>query len=282
MAKTIKEHLKIAAKAWAGATLNIQKFADAYVNARQESEDEDAVIEAFRAAYPMFGEREWRRLWLIGSYLLLPHFMFKSDSFVGKLLKLKNNWTWQEALVSMSESGNLRVDRGNGPEEVKLSDLTAKEEKILAMLMNESDEKLSPNERLARFGVLLRKVNKNVAHKEAWQIEKGASGRKYVQFNRACRMDAGELRDILKSLETGQKRKGRSASAILNDMVSELVKYSQLRDDERDFEDSHGHRDMWTRSDDRAHDRLLDSIQKSRIKLTRLVREATGDESIEV
>jgi hypothetical protein len=278
---TIKYYLAAAAKAFASATQNIQKFAEVYVRARLHNVDEEQkVIEAFKAAYPMFGEREWRRFWMVGNYILMPQFMFKSDAFVGKLLKLKDHMKWQLALVSASEDGSLRVDRGNGPEKVKLSELTKREEKTLTMLLNEKDAQLSPSALIAKFCGMTRKINKNVKTRtDVWEIVPNATGR-MVRFNRPCVMGTAQLRDIIKEAEAGQKRKGRSAAAILKDISSEIVKYSQLRDDEWDFEDAHGHRDMWTNRDDREHDRILDNIQKSRNKLTRLVREATGDESV--
>lgn len=239
---TIKGYLKSAAKAFANATLNIQKFAECYVEARRRFIDrEDEVCEKFRAAYPMFGEREWRRLWLVGNYILLPQFMFKSDSFVGKLLRMKNHMKWQQALVSASDDGTLRVDRGHGPEKVKLSDLTKKEEKVLEMLMSEKDSKMTPAELISTFGGIMRKVNKS------------------------------------------RKKKGkRTPREILDDMSAEVVKYSSLRDDEWTFEEKHGDRAFWDDEIDQAHDDLLDEIQKSRDRLTKLVREATGNKSLTV
>lgn len=237
----IKDFLKSAAKAFANATLNIKKFADCYVEARSNCEDEAEVIESFKAAYPMFGEREWRRFYMIGNDILLPQFMFKSDAFVGKLLRLKDNMKWQQALVSASDDGTLRVDRGNGPEKVKLSELTKKEEKILAMLMSEKDSKMTPEELILTFSGIMRKINKT------------------------------------------RKRKGkRTPREILDDMSAEVIKYSALRDDECTFEEKHGDRAFWDDEIDQAHDDLLDEIKNSRDRLTKLVREATGDRSLTV
>lgn len=264
----IKDFLKSAARAFAGATLNIQKFAEVYVNARIYcAEEEQKVIEAFKAAYPMFGEREWKRFWMVGHYVLMPQFIFKSDAFVGKLLKLKDHMKWQQALVSASENGALRVDRGNGPEKVKLSELTAKEEKTLAMLLNEKDEKLSPGDLITKFNVMTRKINKNIEKRtDVWDIVPNATG-KMVRFNRPCVMGTAQLRDIIKEAEAGQKRKGRSATAILKDISSEIVKYSHLRDEE------------WDAKANCKNAQIIKKILKSRERLTKLVREATGDES---
>lgn len=280
----IKDFLKSAARAFAGATLNIQKFAECYVSARQYlSDKEDEVLEAFKAAYPMFGEREWKRFWLVGNYILLPQFMFKSDAFVGKLLRLKDHMKWQQALVSASEDGTLRVDRGKGPEKVKLSELTAKEEKTLAMLLNEKDEKLSPGDLITKFNVMTRKINKNIETRtDVWEIVPSSVGGKMVRFNRACTMGVAQLRDIIKEAEAGQKRKGRSAAAILKDISSEIVKYSQLRDEEWDLEEDFGPRMEWGAKANRKADRVIAKIMKSRKRLTKLVREATGDESLDV
>jgi hypothetical protein len=276
----IKDFLKSAARAFAGATLNIQKFAECYVSSRRYlSEKEDEVIEAFKAAYPMFGEREWKRFWMVGNHILLPQFMFKSDSFVGKLLRLKDHMKWQQALVSASEDGALRVDRGNGPEKVKLSELTAKEEKTLAMLLNEKDEKLSPGDLITKFNVMTRKINKNIEKRtDVWEIVPNSTS-KMVRFNRACTMGVAQLRDIIREAEAGQKRKGRSAAEILKDISSEIVKYSQLRDDEWDLEEEFGPRIEWGAKANRRSSQVIAKIVKSRERLTKLVREATGDES---
>jgi len=104
----MENFLKAAALAWAKTTLNIQKFADAYVAALLPFGDE--ARERFALAYPMFGPREWRRMELVGNRELLPQFMFKSDSFVGKLLKFPNSMKYQKALVSASNDGFLRID----------------------------------------------------------------------------------------------------------------------------------------------------------------------------
>lgn len=281
----IKDYLKSAARAFAGATLNIQKFAEVYVNARIYcAEKEQKVIEAFKAAYPIFGEREWKRFWMVGRYVLMPQFIFKSDAFVGKLLRLKDHMKWQQALVSASEDGTLRVDRGKGPEKVKLSELTAKEEKTLAMLLNEKDAKLSPGDLITKFSGMTRKINKNIETRtDVYEIVPCSVGGKMVRFNRACSMGVAQLRDIIKEAEAGLKRKGRSASAILKDIASEVVKYSQLRDAEWDLQEEYGtDRAFWSRKANRENDRIIAKINKSRERLTKLVREATGDESLDV
>ena len=155
----MKKYLNLAAKAWAKATLNIHKFANAYVDAVCEF-GEDA-IEQFKVAYPMFGECEWKRLEMIGYGELLPQFFFKSDYFVGRLLKLNSSMRIQKALVGASNDGRIRVDRGNGPENVSLDDLTAKGDRALVMLLSEENEKLSPEDLKCKFRTLVTKVNKS-------------------------------------------------------------------------------------------------------------------------
>ena len=247
MKEKLRGFLKSAAKAFAGATLNIQKFAYCYVNARLAfQENEGEVIEAFKAAYPMFGPREWKRFWLVGNNILLPQFVFKSDSFVGKLLKLEDHMKWQRALVSASEDGKLMVDRGNGPEKVSLSDLTRKEEKQLAILLNEKDAELSPEMLIEKFSGIVRQVNKTKPKGPAWDIEvvdelpKGVeelesiNGKPtFVRFRRG-KYGEREIRQILKALKLNWADKcatTKSASEMMVEMAYEIVRLNSLRDD---------------------------------------------------
>lgn len=295
MKEKLRGFLKSAAKAFAGATLNIQKFANCYVNARLVHEDEGEVIEAFKSAYPMFGAREWRRFWLVGNKILLPQFMFKSDSFVGKLLKLEDSMKWQLALVSASEDGKLMVDRGNGPEKVSLSDLTKKEEKQLAILLNEEDAELSPSMLIEKFSGIVRQVNKTKSRGPAWDIEvvdelpKGVEGLEsvngklsFVRFRRG-KYGKREIQQILKALKLNWADKcttTKSASEMMREMAYEIVRLNSLRDDEWDMENEP--RDMWSKKKMLRHEKLLDEIQKSRNALTKMVREATGDGCLNV
>ena len=278
--KKLKGYLKSAAKAWAKATLNIEKFAECYALAVANFGEE--ARDAFRTAYPMFGKREWNRMWLIGNYILLPQFMFKSDSFVSKLLKLKDHMKWQHALVSASEDGKLIVDRGHGPEKVHLSDLTKKEEKTLAMLMSDNDAKLTPKQLLAKFGSMVRQINKNIKKHPQYEYVDDEPRGKFVRFYGKCDVGTVELRNILNHIGEGERIGVRTAAEILKDMSDAVVEYSSLRDDEWDFEEKHGNRDMWNDRTCRNHEKLLNRIQASRDNLTRLVREATGDGNISV
>lgn len=279
----IKDFLKLAAKAWANATLNIQKFANAYVEAVGKFGDD--AIEKFKVAYPMFGDREWRRLGLIGNGQLLPQFFFKSDFFVGKLLNLNGSMRFQKALVGASNDGKLRVDRGNGPENVTLADLTKKEEKALVLLLSEENEKLSPAELREKFRTLVAKINKsNTRHKAAWEIRSDANRRWVVRFNRACNMSLSDMKKATSGLKhwSGVGTPARPSDEILKEMVDAIVELEALRDEEWDFEERNGHRDSWSDETCDEHEQLLDDIHNARVKVRDLAREATGNMELEV
>ena len=276
----MKRYLDIAAKAWAKATLNVQRFANAYVEAVGEFGDE--AIEGFRSAYPMFGDREWRRLGQIGSGQLLPHFFMKSDSFVGKLLNLNSSMRIQKALVGASNDGRIRIDRGNGPEKVRLADLTAREDKALIMLLSEENEKLSSSELRLKYRTLVAKVNKSNRHEtSAWDI-RIVNGRAVAHFNRACNMDRSDLEEILECVKRGQDCPAvRTRGEILKELVDSIVELEGLRDDEWDFEENHD-RHFWTDEEEAEHSTLLNDIQRCRNKVRDLAREATEDAALEL
>lgn len=276
----MKKLLEKAARAWAGATLNIKKFADAYVEAVGKFRDE--AMERFSAAYPMFGKREWRRLGQIGAGSLLPQFFFKSDFFVGKLLNMTSSMRIQKALVGASNDGRIRVDRGNGPEKVKLADLTRKEEKALILLLSEENENLSPDDLKLKYRTLVAKVNKsNRSRRPAWEI-RIVGGRPVAHFNRACNMEVYDLEDALDRVKGCRSGSARTSSEILNELANHIIKLESLRDDEWDFEEKHGQRDMWDDEVMKEHDELLDEIQAARDYVTKLIREATGNDKLEV
>lgn len=276
----MEKYLKIAARAWAKATLNIKRFADAYVEAVHKFGDE--AMERFSAAYPMFGEREWRRLGQIGDGRLLPQFFFKSDFFVGKLMNLNSSMRIQKALVGASNDGRIRVDRGNGPEKVKLADLTRKEEKALILLLSEENEKLSPDELKLKYRTLVAKVNKsNRSRRPAWEI-RIVGGRPVAHINRACNMEVYDLENALERVKGCRSGSARTSREILNELANQIIKLESLRDDEWDFEEKHGQRDMWDDEVMKEHDELLDEIQDARDYATKLVREATGNDKLEV
>lgn len=281
----MKQYLKKAAKAWAGATLNVKRFADAWYAAVSKHGDE--AMEAFRAAYPMFGDREWKRIGMIADGRLLPQLFFKSDYFIGKILNLNGSMRFQKALVGASNDGRIRVDRGNGPEKVTLADLTKGEEKALAMLLSEENEKLSKPELRTKYKMLITKINKsNRRHKPAWEI-RTVNGRTVAHFNRACNMDKGDLENILRCVKSNDDgtvvATGRPSSEIMRELVSAVCELESLRDEEWDFETENGpNRECWPAESYDAHDKLIGEIQLSRDKVQRLCREATGNDKLEV
>lgn len=276
----MEKYLKIAARAWAGATLNIKKFADAYVEAVGMFGDK--AKERFSAAYPMFGKREWHRLGQIGDGRLLPQFFFKSDCFVGKLLNMNSSMRIQKALVGASNDGRIRVDRGNGPEKVRLSDLTRKEERALILLLSEENEKLSPDDLKLKYRTLVANVNKsNRSSRPAWEI-RIVRGCPVAHINRACNMEVYDLEDALERVKACRSGSARTSREILNELANHIIKLESLRDDEWDFEEKHGQRDMWDDEVMKEHDELLDEIQAARDYATKLIREATGNDKLEV
>lgn len=279
----MKKYLSLAAKAWARATLNIQKFANAYVEA--VGKFGEVATEEFKFTFPMFGEREWRRLTLIGNGELLPQFFFKSDFFVGKLLKMNSSMRIQKALVGASNDGRIRVDRGNGPEKVALADLTAKEDKALVMLLSEENEKLSPEDLKCKFRTLVAKINKSNRHSSpVWEL-RVVKGRTVAHFNRACNMERKDLEDVLSAVKRGHKCVGpmRPSGEILAEFVKAVKEFNDMRDAEWEFAGEHGtDSTYWTDKEDKEHQWIIDSIQAYRENVQRLAREATGDKDLEI
>ena len=280
----MNQYLKTAAKAWAGATLNIQRFANAYVDALKE--DEGAARLAFAAAYPMFGPREWKRFALVGYRSLLPQFVFKSDAFVGKLLRRSDSLDIQKALVSASKLGLLRVDRGQGPVSVTLDTLTNSEEKALTFLLNVDDAKLKPAQLIAKFRSMVATVNRQT---QTWKVPlwevKTSGARVYAKLNRATTLDRSEVAELLNALDgRGGKtaKREQSASVLLMRLVDAIVDLEALRDEEWDFEEQNGTRESWTGKTCRAHERLLARIQRSRSRVNDLARAATGRADLDV
>lgn len=72
----------------------------------------------------------------------------------------------------------------------------------------------------------------------------------------------------------------RTDTEILKDLVEAVRTHNALRDEEWDFEESHGDRYMWNAEEMAAHDELLDEIRESTEKVRSLMVEATGDETI--
>lgn len=72
----------------------------------------------------------------------------------------------------------------------------------------------------------------------------------------------------------------RTDTEILKDLVEAVREYNSLRDAEWDFEDENGDRDFWDEGTNDTHEKLLNTITESRIKVRNLIVEATGDETI--
>ena len=195
--------------------------------------------------------------------------------------------TVQKALVGASNDGRIRVDRGNGPEKVTLADLTKGEEKALAMLLSEENEKLSKPELRTKYKMLITKINKsNRHHKPAWEI-RTVNGRTVAHFNRACNMDEGDLGFVLRCVKSNNNgtvvATGRPSSEIMRELVSAVCELESLRDEEWDFETENGpNRECWPAEAYDAHDKLIGEIQLARDKVQRLCREATGNDKLEV
>jgi hypothetical protein len=180
--------------AFARVTIDVRRMADAYVEALKCSDDAQS---SFSAAFPMFGDREWRRLKLIGEGRLLPQFMMKSDRFVCSLIKMPCSMNWQKAIVGASRDGRIRVDRGRGPEKVNLSELTRSEDlSLLAMLVSEADEKLPPEQIVSKYKRMMWNINRRKAC---------ASPRFVIMddcliVNRPCRINKDDIRRIVASV----------------------------------------------------------------------------------
>lgn len=76
--------------------------------------------------------------------------------------------------------------------------------------------------------------------------------------------------------------KKRTVEEILKDLCEEIIKYNARRDDEWDFADEHGTTwEYWMEEDVAEHEEILSDIQKSRDRIRTLLREATGDATME-
>ena len=74
----------------------------------------------------------------------------------------------------------------------------------------------------------------------------------------------------------------RTAEEILKELCEEIVKYNARRDDEWDFADKHGTTgEFWTEEDEAEHEAILSDIQQGRLRIQGLLREATGNATME-
>ena len=75
----------------------------------------------------------------------------------------------------------------------------------------------------------------------------------------------------------------RPSRDILDELSKKVVELEGLRDSEWDFADKNGHDPaFWSDCSEKEHDEILANIQKCREEVSRLVREATGDDTISV
>ena len=66
----------------------------------------------------------------------------------------------------------------------------------------------------------------------------------------------------------------------LDKLIPALLEYNSLRDQEWEFEDRAGDRDMWDEDDIAEHDELLDDISAKRAEIRDILREATGNPNL--
>lgn len=72
----------------------------------------------------------------------------------------------------------------------------------------------------------------------------------------------------------------RTDTEILKDLIDAVMEYNSLRDDEWDFQDTHGSPDFWGEEENDAHEKLIGEILASRRKVRDLIVEATGDDNL--
>lgn len=66
---------------------------------------------AFELRFPCFGKREWGRFKLVASGELEVWFLFRSDSFVKKLLRRADSKELQESICKNTPEGSAEVSR---------------------------------------------------------------------------------------------------------------------------------------------------------------------------
>lgn len=104
-----------------------------------------------------------------------------------------------------------------------------------------------------------------------------------AHFNRACNMDVFDLEDAMKRVKGCRSGSARTSREILDELAKKVVELEELRDSEWDFAEKNGHDSaFWSEDAEKEHDEILDDIRKCREAVSVLVREATGDDSINV
>ena len=198
----LNKYLKLAAHAWRQVARDVKLFAGAYCDAVKGFGER--AERSFRREYPMFGPREWRKMALIGHGELLPQFFFKSDAFIGSLLRMHGSKMLQDDIVKMSEEGLLFADRGDGPEPVALSDMTRREDAELVRKL-EAEDKIPFADRRREMDRMAasdrRKVRSMVLHINRQRASGGSprwnvirkDGKTMVRINRACTLGVEDV-----------------------------------------------------------------------------------------
>ena len=81
----------------------------------------DVARSEFAAEFPCFGDREWKRFEMVGTGEMRPEFLFRSDVFVGKLMRRNDSSLLQETILHNTPEGSAEVSRNiNKTRRVKL------------------------------------------------------------------------------------------------------------------------------------------------------------------
>ena len=71
----------------------------------------EAAQDRFQAEFPYFGPREWRRFEMVASGELRAELIFRSDSFIGKLVRMKDSAGAQDRICMSSADGSKAISR---------------------------------------------------------------------------------------------------------------------------------------------------------------------------
>lgn len=78
------------------------------------------------------------------------------------------------------------------------------------------------------------------------------------------------------------RKPARTDTEILKELMDVLMEYNSDRDAEWDFVDEHGlDESAWNEENVEEHQQILDDIQRNRTRIRDIIREATGDATIE-
>ena len=73
---------------------------------------------------------------------------------------------------------------------------------------------------------------------------------------------------------------GRTDTEILKELIDVLMEYDADRDAEWNFQEEHPDMAFWSAENENEHEQILTDIQKNRNRIQAIIREATGDETI--